>query len=72
MNAYYKKIEAPIDDDNGMYLYVVYTRDIRFEQTHPECDTRRLMNIYDKEDTAKAVVNAINEVLIWKTKQYTE
>lgn len=64
MNAYYEKIEAPTDNDNGMYLYVVYTRDIRYEQIHPEWDTRRLMNIYDKEDTAKAVVNAINKVLI--------
>lgn len=64
MNAYYEKIEAPIGEEKGMYLYVVYTRDIRYEQTHPECDTRRLMNIYDKEDTAMAVVNAIKGGLI--------
>lgn len=64
MNAWYERIKAPIDDDNGMYLYVVYMRDIRYEQIHPGCDTCRLMNFYDKEDTAKAVVNAIKGGLI--------
>ena len=64
MNAYYEKIEAPIDDVMSMTLYVVYTRDFEYEKTNPMIDTTHLVGVYEREDTAKAVVNAIEGGLI--------
>jgi len=64
MKAYYETIKAPIDEEIAMKLYVVYVRDIHYEQTHQLCNTSRMLNIYDKEETAIAVVNAINKGLL--------
>jgi hypothetical protein len=68
MRAYYEKIEAPVDDVRSMTLYVVNTRDSEYEKTNPLTDTTHLVGVYEREDTAKAVVNAINNFQIWRTR----
>lgn len=63
MGAYYKKIEAPINDEIGMVLYVVYYEAVRGDGC--TCaSVYKPIGIYDKEDIAKAVVNAVKEGLI--------
>lgn len=64
MIAEYKKIEAPIVETTGMMLYAVYIRDGRFEEIHPFAYTTRLLNVFDREEVAIAVVNAINKRLL--------
>lgn len=64
MIAEYKKIEAPIDEITGMMLYAVYIGNPLFEELHPEACTTRLFGVYDREETAIAVVNAINKKLL--------
>lgn len=64
MIAEYKKIEAPIEETTGMMLYAVYIRDGRFEEIHPFAYTTRLLNVFDREEAAIAVVNAINKGLL--------
>lgn len=63
MYAYYNKIEAPIDEEKGMRLYVVYYETIRGDgySTH---SIYKMIGVYDSEDTAKAVVNAFEKGLI--------
>lgn len=63
MNAYYKKIEAPIDKTIGMMLYVVYYEAVRGDGI--TCGSiYKPIGVYENEDTAKAVVNAIEGGLI--------
>lgn len=58
MNAYYKKIEAPIDEKTGMALYVVYYEAVRGDGI--TCvNVYKPIGVYENEDTAKAVANAI-------------
>lgn len=64
MMAYYERKEAPIDEITGIMLYAVYIRDPMFEKIHPTACTKRLLGVYDKEETAIAVTNAINEGII--------
>ena len=61
MIAEYKKIEAPIEEITGIMLYAVYIRDPMFEELHPTACTKRLLGVYDREETAIAVVNATNK-----------
>lgn len=60
MTAVYKKIEAPAGDEIGMILYAVYVTDPYYEQLHPTAYTARLFAVYDREEVAIAVSNAIN------------
>lgn len=63
MNAYYEKIEAPIDEEIGVTLYVVYYEAVRGDGR--TCGSvYKPIGVYEKEDTAKAVVNAIKGGLI--------
>lgn len=63
MHAYYNKIEAPIDDEKGMTLYVVYYEAVRGDGM--TCGSvYKPIGVYENEDTAKAVVNAIKGGLI--------
>lgn len=63
MYAYYKKIEAPIDDEKGMTLYVVYYEAVRGDGM--TCGSiYKPIGVYENEETAKAVANAIKGGLI--------
>lgn len=63
MNAYYEKIEAPIDETTGMTLYVVYYEAARGDGR--TClSIYKPIGVYETEDTAKAVANAIIRGLI--------
>jgi hypothetical protein len=64
IDAWYDRIEVPIDDDIGQYLYVVkYTVDTN--KSMPEYEfISNVYSVYDKESTAKAVVEAIKKHLI--------
>lgn len=63
MNAYYEKIEAPIDDEKGMTLYAVYYEAVRGDGI--TCGSvYKPIGVYENEETAKAVVNALEGGLI--------
>lgn len=58
MNAYYKKNEVPINNEDNMMLYVVYYEAV--SSTH----IYKPIGIYDNEAMAKAVVAALENGLI--------
>ena len=63
MNAYYNKIEAPIEGEIGMTLYGVYYEAIRGDGR--TCGSvYKLIGVYEREETAIAVVNAIKGGLL--------
>ncbi len=63
MNAYYKKIETSIDETTYMRLYVVYYEAVRGDGI--TCGSvYKPIGVYENENTAKAVVNAIKGGLI--------
>lgn len=64
MKAYYEKRDVSINESEAMTLYVVYTKDLLFEAAHPYCETRQIISIFQNEQIAIAVTNAINEGII--------
>lgn len=63
MNAYCKKIESSIDETTYMALYVVYYEAVRGDGI--TCGSvYKPIGVYENEDTAKEVVNAIEGGLI--------
>lgn len=50
-----------INESEAMTLYVVYTKNLLFEAAHPGCETRQIISIFQNEQIAIAVTNAIKE-----------
>jgi len=57
--AYYEKIEAPINETYSIALYVVY-----YQAMKGNGNSFQLFGIYEKEEMAIAVTNAIKEGII--------
>ncbi len=63
MHGHYKKIETSIDETTYIALYVVYYEAVRGDGI--TCGSAyKPIGVYENEDTAKAVVNAIEGGLI--------
>lgn len=63
MHAYYKTVEAQINDEVAMKIHVVYYEAVRGDGM-TSGSVYKLIGVYDNEVTAKAVVNAIKGGLI--------
>lgn len=63
MDAYYKTVEAQINDEVAMKIHVVYYEAVRGDGM--TCGSvYKPIGVYDNEVTAKAVANAIKGGLI--------
>ena len=62
-NAYYKTVEAQINDEVAMKIHVVYYEAVRGDGI--TCGSvYKPIGVYENEETAKAVANAIKGGLI--------
>lgn len=59
MMAYYEKKEVPINKTESVALYVVY-----YQAVKGNGNSFQLFGIYEKEETAIAVTNAIKKRII--------
>lgn len=59
MMAYYEQKEVPINETDAIALYVVY-----YQAVKGNGNSFQLFGIYEKEETAIAVTNAIKKGII--------
>ena len=59
MMAYYEKKEAPINETESVALYVVY-----YQAMKGNGNSFQLFGIYEKEETAIAVTNALKKGIV--------
>lgn len=58
--AYYEPVELQIDENVGMTVYTVRVVD-KYGNGYDSCTTYRTFQVFDNENTAKAVVNGLNK-----------